>query len=109
MLFPVDQERFNNWRQFHRANPIIFKLFMQYANQALDAGRTRFSARQIGERIRWYTSVETTDPDYKINDHHWPYYSRLLMGIDARFEGFFVTKNERFDATTTELIEAHNQ
>ncbi len=57
----------------------------------------------IGERIRWYTAVETTDDDFKINDHHWPYYARILMLSYPEFGGFFEIRDARFDATDEEL------
>ena len=87
----------------------MFSLFAQFAEQALRAGRERFSAHAIGERIRWYTAIETTDMDYKINDHHWPYYARLLMEIDSRFEGFFEVRDSRFDSTAEEIARFHGQ
>lgn len=109
LLLFGNRKRFENWKQFHRDNRIIFRLFYRFAYQALDSGRKRFSARMIGERIRWYTAVETSDPDYKINDHHWPYYARLMAGLDDRFEDFFVFKNERFDSTVDEILAYHSQ
>lgn len=64
---------------FHAENPQVYALFKKFAFQAINAGRTRFSARMILERIRWYSQVETTDPKFKLNDHHTPYYARLFM------------------------------
>lgn len=91
-------KRFADFCEFHKANPQVFTLFRQFAESALLSGnRRRFGARMIGERIRWYTAVETTDQEFKINDHHWPYYARLLMLSDPRFEGFFERRDAQFD------------
>lgn len=60
----------------------------------------------IGERIRWFTSVETNATDYRLNDHYWPYYARLLMGTDESFAGFFETRDRSFDATVDEIVDA---
>jgi hypothetical protein len=103
----ADQTRFDKWATFHTENPDVFRLFQRFAEEAIRSGRPRFSAHAIGNRIRWFTSIETTDPEYKINDHHWPYYSRLLMDIDKRFEGFFVVKDQRFDADVSEIVRVH--
>ena len=70
-LFTDTRPRFEAWKQFHAENPAVFALFRRFAEQALNSqGRKHFGARMIGERIRWYTAVETTDPEYKVNDHH---------------------------------------
>ena len=87
----------------------MFRLFHRFAYEAFNSGRSRFSARMIGERIRWYTTVETTDAEYKINDHHWPYYARLMVGIDPRFETFFTFKDQRFDSSIEEIFEFHTR
>jgi hypothetical protein len=96
--------RFEGWKKFHSDNPVVYEYFLRFALDAIEAGRTRFSARAIGERIRWYTQIETNDPDYKINDHYWPYYARLLTGTDERFASFFVLKSTRFDSSIEEIV-----
>jgi len=101
--------RFKQWQSYHSQNPTVFDLFRKFANDAANSGRTRLGARMIGERIRWYTSVETVGSVFKINDHHWPYYARLLAAIDSKFSEFFSFKNERFDATSEEIILAHTE
>lgn len=89
---------------FHRDNPKVWKLFKRFSEQALQAGRERYGAHCIGERIRWHTSVETKDPDFKLNDHHLPYYARLLAGTDERFAGFFEFRDGHFDSSVDEIV-----
>ena len=103
-----DRQRFEAWKEYHRDNPRVWRIFQHFAEQALTSGRDRMGARMIGERIRWYTTIESSDAEFKINDHHWPYYARLLAGTDERFDGFFVFKDKRFDATVGEIVEAHH-
>ena len=45
---------------FHKENPQIWELFEKYALEAMRKGRTHFGAKMIGERIRWYTKIETS-------------------------------------------------
>jgi hypothetical protein len=99
----VAGHRYYAFREFHWRNPQVYKLFTHFANQALMSGREYFGARMIGERIRWYTRVETTDADFKVNDHVWPYYARLLMLEDSRFRGFFSLRDRFFDADEAEM------
>ena len=96
---------YQRFREFHRANPAVFAHFKRYADQAL-AKRVRFGARMIGERIRWYTAIETTDSnsDYKVNDHYWPYYARLLALTDDRFAEFFQNRGGGSDVDDETLL-----
>lgn len=100
--------RFGAWQTFHAANPQVWKMFRQFAVYVLLSGK-KVGARLIGERIRWELSLATDSVDgFKINDHHWPYYARLLVGTDDRFADFFVLKDERFDATIEDIVDFHS-
>jgi len=81
-------------------------MFEQFARAAKSRGsRNYFGARMIGERIRWYTTVETDSADdYKVNDHHWPYYARLLMLKYPEFDGFFQRRDSNFDVEDEQLL-----
>lgn len=75
---------------FHRENPKVFELFRKYSEEARKSGHERYGAEAIIQRIRWHTSIETSDVhDFKINNNHHPCYSRLLMLRDPSFVGFF--------------------
>ena len=109
LAFCTDQRRFNRFKEFHAANPQVFGLFKHFAYMARGEGverkREQFGARMLGERIRWYTTVETTDPDFKICNNHWPYYSRLLMlKYPADFAEFFQRKDKHFDVCDEQLL-----
>lgn len=78
---------------FHAENPKVFDLFKSFAIQAKAAGRGRFGARAILERIRWHTAIETSDPEFKINNNFHPCYARLLVVDDPSFAGFFETRH----------------
>ena len=50
------------------------------------------------ERLRWYTEIETNDPDFKLNNNHKAYYSRMYMDDFPEAKGFFrtrITKGEK--------------
>ena len=102
------KSRYEKFRVFHQENPGVFELFTKFARQAkYKGGRTYYGAHMIGERIRWYTSIETTsDDEFKVNDHHWPYYARLLMGVyPDEFTNFFRRRDTRFDIDDITLLE----
>ena len=102
------RRRLDRFREFHRANPHVYSLFRAYARQAKSAGRTRIGARSIGERIRWFTTVETIGDNFKINDHCWPYYARMLAIEEPEFRGFFQTRDANFDGSLDEIRELIN-
>ena len=89
-------KRFAKWLKFHRNHPRVWNLFYHYAKEAKLAGRKKFSARMIWERMRWYCEIESKE-EYKLNDHYPPYYARLLMLWCEEFEGFFSIRDAKFD------------
>jgi hypothetical protein len=105
----MTRNRFNWWCNFHRKNPHAFELFKRFALEALAAGRDKFGAYAIGERMRWYTNVETvSDDEFKISNTCMPYYARLLAGTDERFVDFFNYRPGKFDSSVQEIVEFHN-
>jgi hypothetical protein len=103
-------DRFSAWAEFHTRHPAVFDLFCKFARQARAArGSARIGARMVGERIRWHSfvDVESTDGEFKFNDHLWPYYARLAMAVHADLAGAFERRDERFDATDDEIVAVH--
>ena len=58
-------------------NEKIYSAFRQFAIEAINKRRTRFSAYMIRERVRWYTDIEYGGK-FKISNNVTPYMSRLL-------------------------------
>lgn len=87
---------FEAFLDFHEANPIVYVLFKKFAREARLAGRKKYSAQAILNRIRWYTNVETkSTDDYKINDHHSAYYARLFVLDHPEYADFFWLRDAR--------------
>ena len=74
-LFSVTKrEKFNT---FHRDNPDVYKSFKKFAFELINAGCKHLGAKQIIERIRFETTIQTQgDPEFKINNNHTCFYSR---------------------------------
>lgn len=106
-LFKKDTARFAAWKTFHAANPQVFQLFVRFALEAVSLGRSHFGARIIGERIRWYTSIETTGSEFKISDHHWPYWARLAAAIHPELANVFEFRDSNFDSSVDDIVEFH--
>ena len=56
----------------------IYQAFHRFAMEALNSGRTRFSAYMIRERVRWETTIEWRG-EFKITNNATPYLARLLI------------------------------
>ena len=87
----------SNFRKFHRENPTIYKLFKQFTFQAINRGHKKLSSEMIINRIRWETSIMTSDKDYKINNNYKPFYSRLFMRDHPELKEFFYRRSSKAD------------
>lgn len=80
------QERF---AEFDRAHPDVYELFRRFAFELRDAGRKRYSAKALIERIRWHMATSSTEEEFKINNVFTSRYVRKLVEQCPEFEGFF--------------------
>lgn len=77
---------------YHRANPHVFERLDTMARIALAKGYTRYSSRTIIAVMRWERDIITNTRDFKINDHHSPYYGRLWMRLNPHLPRLFETR-----------------
>lgn len=106
---PEDWKRKTNlWKEFeewHDANPHVWRLFVRFAAEAIAVGRSRFSARTIIHRIRWYTNIELQAVDeYKINNNWSPYYARIFISIYPQYGWIFELREVDEDPETERRI-----
>lgn len=73
------EQIFDRFVEFHRQNPEVWRLFERFALQAAAAGRSRYGAAAIVERVRWHIEVETKGDAVKINNDFRAYYARMFM------------------------------
>lgn len=86
-------ENFEKFREFHRANPAVYTLFQKYTFTAIEAGRTKYSARNIMERVRWDADIVIRGGGFKINNNFVPFYSKMFMQAYPQHNGFFNTRS----------------
>ena len=85
-LRPTPDERFEI---FHRDNPGVYELFVQYAEQARGKGMKLFSAGTILDLIRWEQNVTKGNAEFKVNNDFAAPMARKLIREDSTFAGFF--------------------
>lgn len=96
LLFPLRPSLRDAFRSFHRDQPEVYRRLVDLARRAAAKGK-RVGVRALWEKLRWDTEVG--DPDrrdgFKLNDHHAPYYSRLMMRDEPDLAGFFEIRRIR--------------
>lgn len=86
--------------EFHAANPWVYNRMVEHCRVLKQRGFTRYSSRTLisvmrfewdikttGEEVRFKGDVDTTR--VKLNDHHTPYYARMIMQKHPEFADFF--------------------
>lgn len=83
------------FRRFHEENPQVWRLFRRFALEAAQTGRTRFGAKMVWERMRWYTNVETNDQSVKLNSNWAAHYARLFVDTHPQHRELFELRRIR--------------
>lgn len=78
--------------KFHVENPHVYVWLLDKARTAKRKGFQHYSMRTLLHLLRWHAHIETNDPNFKINDHHSPYYARMIMTEHPEFKGFFALR-----------------
>lgn len=99
LLFELPSPLEQAFWKCHEENPEIYKLFCRFAHEAIDSGREHFGAGAIWERMRWFTMVEEKRGDYKLNNNHRAYYSRLFVLDHPDYSEFFRIRKQRIRST----------
>lgn len=81
--------------RFHKQHPRVWDLFVKFTLGRIDRGFKNYSARGIFQRIRWETEeAQTSEIEFKLNDHHSPFYARRFMRMYPQHDGFFRTRKQ---------------
>lgn len=82
-----------SFERYHEDNPKVYRLLVSLARGYKSAGRTRFGIRRLWELLRWEMIVERdAADDFRLNNNHLAYYSRLIMEREPDLAGFFQTR-----------------
>ena len=83
-----------DFQAYDKANPAIWKHFVQFTIEAKAKGFKNYSAKGIIELIRWHTAVDSGEK-FKISNNYTPDYARKMMRLYPEFKGFFRLKKLR--------------
>jgi len=79
---------FAAFKRFHAENQIVWDLFAKYTMEIVRGGHKNFGAKAVFERIRWYTTLETTNR-IKLNNNYTSYYARMFVAKFPQYAEFF--------------------
>ncbi len=89
----IDPSLLAKFREFHSANPHIYREFRENALILKNSGRLKSSAWLIINKMRWDFEISTnSNTEFKISNDFIALYSRLLIFRDPSFLGFFTLK-----------------
>lgn len=77
------------FQEFHRENPRVYAALKEKALQLRSRGWNRYGIKAIMEVVRFHRALETTDPDFKLNNNYSSRYARMLMAQEPELIGFF--------------------
>lgn len=96
-LFRPTSKAEEKFREFHEANPHVYRELRRLALQMKARGREQWGIAGIFEVLRWNRAMQTDAPDYKLCNTHRAFYARLLMEKEPELEGFFYTRESVAD------------
>ena len=83
---------------YDQENPEVWLEFQTLALQLIERGVRHYGAKAIFEVLRYHRTLETADPEYKINNNYTSYYARKFIRRHPRHSDFFEVRRSRFDS-----------
>lgn len=102
------KRRFKTFRAFVAAmqasDGALYTLFERFTMDAVAAGRNKFGAEMVYNRMRWYTSVEAraSADTYRLNNNYKPLLARLFAIIHPEHADIFEYRESAGDAEDEE-------
>ena len=90
---PEAKAKIEAFRKYHEENPQVFELLKKRALQMKERGRKKYGINGLCEVVRWHVNLETRGDEFKLNNNHRPFYSRLLTALVPELKNFFNQRN----------------
>jgi hypothetical protein len=81
----------NEAKRYHAEHPEVWEMFCKLTRSRIRRGFQNYSARAIFHAIRWEKErpFYLEGEEFKLNDHHSPFYARWFMRASPEHAGFF--------------------
>ena len=84
--------------EFHQENPNVYRVLVRLARDwVAKTGRRKLAIKTLYERARWEIAMQTTDPEYKINNNFTAFYARLIRAQEPDLAGIFDLRTSEAD------------
>jgi hypothetical protein len=94
-----DQSIAERFEVFHRENPHVYRTLVRLARQwVTSTGKRKLGIKSLFEVTRWQLAIETSDPDYKLNNNFTAFYARLIHNQEPDLDGLFNVRASEADA-----------
>lgn len=81
-------------REFHLRNPDVWRLFVKFTFEKINAGFKNYSVRGVWHRIRWETPAGDDGVErFKLSNNHSRFYGEGFMKKYPQYDGFFRTRD----------------
>lgn len=80
------QERFE---RFHEENPFVYSSLLDLARHIKNKGYKHYSMDGLMHVARFEIRMQTSDPNFKINNNYSSRYARKMIAEYPEFDGFF--------------------
>lgn len=89
-----------DWKAFERwdsENPDIYRLFEDYALQAINAGKRHFGAKAVAERVRWEAMIVRGKGEFRLNNNFVAFFVRRFEERHPEHAAFFRKRRSKAD------------
>ena len=76
------------FEQYQERNPRIYKEFVHYAFELINAGQAKIGSKLIFERIRWEAKIKR-EGEFKVNNNYTADFARKFEQDFPHFAGIF--------------------
>lgn len=88
----VRPDLLQEFKAFHKRNPVVLRLFEQYSLKIKATGRTHYSHWAVAQRVRWHSEFEADAVDFRLPNNFIAIYARLVVWKHPHMAGFFKFK-----------------
>jgi hypothetical protein len=90
--FDIESKLEAKFQEFHKQNPQVYLALRERALQLKRKGWSHYGIKAIVEVVRFHRALETTDPNFKLNNNYSSRYARILMEQESELKEFFQTR-----------------
>lgn len=90
LALDLDVSLGEKFERFHGENPNVYRTLVRLAREWVNqTGRSKIGIKSLYEVARWHLAIETSDPEYRLNNNYTAFYSRLIMLRESDLDGVF--------------------